>query len=89
MNKLKLEGEFYFFNCPNCFAEIIVQKNELNCRIFRHATMKDTYQQANPHLSKIDCDKLVEQDKIIGCCKPFEVIENTKKEYIAVICEYK
>ena len=88
-NILKLEGDFYFFNYPHCFSEIIVQKNELNCRIFRHAVMKDTYKQVAPHLSKILCDKLIEQDKVIGCCKPFEIIKNTKNEYIVVTCEYK
>ena len=73
-NILKLEEGFYFFNCPHCFSEIIVQQNELNCRIFRHAVMKNTYRQVNPHLSKIECDKLLTEDKVIGCCKPFEII---------------
>jgi hypothetical protein len=88
MNILKLEDGFYFFNCPHCLTEIIVKQNELNCRIFRHGIMKNTYQQVNPHLSKIECEKLVTENKVIGCCKPFEIIKNTKS-YVAVICEYK
>ena len=43
--------------------------------------MKDTYKQVNPHLSKFDCDNLVKENKVIGCCKPFEIIVNAKKEY--------
>lgn len=89
MNKLKLEGDFYFFRCPNCLDEIIVHNHELNCRIFRHAIMKDTYVQVDPHLSKVLCDKLIEENKVIGCCKPFEIVYNIRDGYNAIICDYK
>ena len=89
MNKLKLEEDFYFFKCPHCLDEIIVHNQELNCRIFRHAIMKDTYIQVDPHLSKLLCDKLIEENKVIGCCKPFEIIYTIKDGYNAVICDYK
>lgn len=89
MKQLKLVDEFYYFNCPNCDMEIIVNKNELNCKIFRHGIYKDTYEQVNPHLPKIFCDKLFEENKVIGCCKPFEIINDNKGELIAVICDYK
>lgn len=89
MSKIKLEGDFYFFSCPNCNNEIIVNKNELNCRIFRHAVYKDTYNQVEPHLPKFFCDKLIDEDKVIGCCKPFEIINDNKGELVAIICDYK
>ena len=89
MNKLKLEEDFYFFKCPHCLDEIIVHNQELNCRIFRHAIMKDTYIQVDPHLSKISCEKLIEENKVIGCGKPFEIIYTIKDGYIAVVCDYK
>ena len=89
MSKIKLEEDFYFFSCPNCDNEIIVNKNELNCRIFRHAVYKDNYKQVEPHLSKYFCDKLIEEDKVIGCCKPIEIIDDNKGNLIAIICEYK
>ena len=88
MNKLNLVEDIFFFNCPNCNEEIIVNKNELNCKIFRHAIFKDTYQQVDPHLPKILCDKLTQDNKVIGCCKPFEVISQNQ-ELFAVICDYK
>lgn len=84
----KLIEDFYMFNCPQCNDEIIVFKNELNCRIFRHAIYKNNYQQVNPHLSKLECDKLVETDSIYGCCKPFEIIYENNK-FLAIKCDYK
>ena len=85
MNDLE---ELLFFNCPNCDIEIIVHKTELNCRIFRHAVYKDTFIQVDPHLPEILCNKLIEENKVIGCCKPFEIIiEN--KNFVAVKCKYK
>ena len=44
---ISLIEDFYIFNCPNCDDEIIVQKNELNCKIFRHAIYKHNYEQVN------------------------------------------
>lgn len=80
--------DFYSFHCPNCYDEIIVHKSELNCKIFRHAIYKETYIQVNPHLSKQECDKLINDKLVYGCCKPFEIIEKEDKLYV-IICDYK
>lgn len=88
MNELKSNGDFYIFNCPNCKEEIIVNKTELNCKIFRHAIYKNNYEQVNPHLSKESCDMLIKQDKVYGCCKPFEIVD-MKGTLCSVVCEYK
>jgi len=88
MNKLKLEEDFYFFKCPNCLDEVIVNKNELNCRIFRHGVYKNNYTQVNPHLSFEECEKLRLSDLIYGCCKPFEIV-NKENVLYALNCEYK
>ena len=88
MSNIKLEGEFYYFDCPNCNLEIIVHKNELNCQIFRHAVFKDTYEQVNPHLCKEECDRLVKEEKVLGCCRPFEIIIKNNN-MIAIKCDYK
>lgn len=88
MKEITLVEDFFVFECPNCNDEIIVQKNELNCQIFRHATYKHNYEQVNPHLSKIECDKLINGKSVYGCCKPFEIINKNNKLYVT-ICEYK
>ena len=33
----------YVFECPNCASLVQVERNQVNCRIFRHGTMKNTY----------------------------------------------
>jgi hypothetical protein len=88
MSEIKLIEDFYSFECPNCNLEIIVGKNELNCHIFRHAYYKNNFQQVNPHLSFEECQKLIENDLVFGCCKPFEIIYKNN-QMLAVKCEYK
>jgi len=55
----------------------------LNCKIFRHAIFKNGGIQLNPHASKEECDKVIKDNLVYGCAKPFEII-NEK----AVKCEY-
>lgn len=67
--------------CPNCKLLVIIE--QLNCKIFRHGVYKDSWQNINPHMSKEDCDKLVNLNLIYGCGKPFRIEEN-----MAYICDY-
>jgi len=80
----------YIVACPHCELMIMVNKNELNCKIFRHGIYKNTYTQINPHYSKEICDKLIKDNLIIGCGKPFKLIINKKdiNECKAIICDY-
>lgn len=59
------------FCCPHCFEYVIVKKNEVNCKIFRHGAMKNGGIQIPPHLPKEQCDMLSEKGIIYGCGKPF------------------
>jgi len=86
--EVKISDNFYYFSCPHCNDDIVVNIKELNCRIFRHAIYKHNYEQVNPHLSKKDCDSLVENNKVYGCCKPFEIISRDNKLFVTV-CDYK
>jgi len=58
--------------CPHCQEFIIIQ--ELNCKIFRHGTYKNTGEQIQPHSSKEVCDELFINGRIYGCGKPFRII---------------
>jgi hypothetical protein len=49
--------------------------------------MKSDYKQIPPHLPKVECDKLVAEDKIYGCGKPFQLVL-VEGEWKPVICEY-
>jgi hypothetical protein len=71
--------------CPHC--ELLVEIESINCAIFRHGVFKKDNKQINPHSSKEDCDRYINNDMIIGCGKPFK-LEFEKNEYKAIICDY-
>ena len=83
-----IDNDILIFNCPHCQDEIIVLSKEINCKIFRHAIFKNNFEQVDPHLCKEECDKLVENKMIYGCCKPFEIIVENNK-YFVIQCNYK
>ena len=72
--------DYLVIECPHCHDSIIIYKNEINCRIFRHAVFKNG-EQVNPHASKEECERLVD---IYGCGKPFQLNEKDEPE----ICDY-
>ena len=76
--------EFHSLTCPHCSGTIIVYPNELNCRIFRHGVYRATNEPIPPHTSKDECDRLVLENLIHGCGKPFMV----NNEIQAVACDY-
>lgn len=88
MFEIEIIGDVLYFKCPHCLLDIHVMRNELNCCIFRHGVYKNSYKQVDPHLNKEMCDKLVKDNMVIGCCKPFEVINKNNKLYVQV-CNYK
>lgn len=80
----KMSDNYIVVICPHCEDPIIIYKNDINCRIFRHAVYKNTNKPINPHTSEIKCNLLVKSNKIFGCAKPFKLNEDDKAE----ICEY-
>ena len=74
--------------CPHCKYPILIE--ELNCRIFRHGVFKINGTQINPHAPKDLCDFYVKNDLILGCGKPFQIIQNQHSDepFIAIICDY-
>ncbi len=71
--------------CPHCKELMYIE--ELNCSIFRHAIMKDTFVQVDPHLPKEGCEQLLKEDKVFGCCKPFIVLSKDNV-VITKVCDY-
>lgn len=71
--------------CPQCGQLVAIQ--QLNCRIFRHASYKLTGEQIPPHTPQAECERLVQGELIYGCGKPFQIVEN-ENIYVAVICGY-
>ena len=79
--------DYITFQCLHCGLQIVIYKHEINCGIFRHGAMKDTGMQIGPHSSKAECDKLVTDNLIFGCGKPFKITKNNN-EYKIEICDY-
>lgn len=78
------EGNLYRFVCPHCLTTIIeVEKNQINCKIFRCGVVKATGKQIGPHTIKGECDRLREGGLIWGCARPFRFDGSTVKK-----CDY-
>lgn len=73
-------SSYFIVECPHCLDSIVIFHHEINCRIFRHAVYKSTYQQVNPHLSKVECDRLVQSQLVYGCGKPFRINDHLEAE---------
>ena len=73
-----------FLECPHCneYFEVL----ELNCKIFRHAQMKDG-KQINPHASKQEIEFLKSRNLIHGCGGPFRLVFKNGS-WSPVICDY-
>ena len=75
------------FNCCHCKNDFIVNTKDFNCKILRHGYYKKDFTQINPHLSKEQCLKLIEDNLIYGCGKPLRIIEINEKNSVE-ICDY-
>lgn len=60
-------------SCPHCNCYITIANNDINCGIFRHAVYKDTFKPIDPHATYEECQTLLKNNKIYGCCRPFEI----------------
>lgn len=72
----------FIVKCPHCFEFILIE--QINCRIFRHATYKSNGEQIHPHASKEECEKVVADKLVYGCAGPFLLDASG----CAVICGY-
>lgn len=75
--------------CPHCLEYVYVRRQELNCRIFRHGVYKQTFDPIHPHTPKSECERLVRENLIYGCGKPFEVVLDHQNQMIVQSCDYK
>lgn len=71
--------------CPHCHEYIWI--DEINCRIFRHAVFKRTFQCIPPHSSKEECDRFLNEGMVYGCTKPFMLHERDGK-WVPEVCDY-
>ena len=84
------DEDLIIVECPHCGGTVIIHKQDLNCKIFRHGTYKRGGQQIPSHASKSQCDMLYNGGHIYGCARPFKIEIKTEDNisYIAVECDY-
>jgi len=85
--RLHDDGNSWNFLCPHCDQYAEVPKQQVNCRIFRHAVYKHNLRWINPHSSKELCDKLIDTEQVYGCAKPIRFRFTSTVNYVE-ICGY-
>lgn len=81
-------SESLFLPCPHCHLFVEILKSQINCKIFRHGTMIQTFTQIDPHLEKSKIDQLVRNNEIYGCGKPFLCVTDDETTFRLEKCEY-
>jgi hypothetical protein len=66
-----IEGLFVF-KCPHCLCYTQIEPIYLSCLIFRHAYYKNSNMQIGAHTNQEDCERLVQDNLVSGCAKPFK-----------------
>ena len=72
--------------CPHCKDYIEIEK--INCGIFRHGVLKSNGKQIDPHSPEELCIFYIQNNKIFGCGKPFQINVLPDDNYEIVICAY-
>jgi len=65
------DGDVFRFLCPHCDGQVEVEKQQVRCRIFRHATLKLSGRQLDPHAPRGQCEAMHAAGLVHGCAKPF------------------
>jgi len=84
-SSVSLMENCYFFECPHCLGLVQVPRNDLNCKIFRHGSYKlPDNPPIPPHLSFEECQRLITENLITGCGKPFLFVmgESNSEMYV-------
>ena len=83
--KTKTDG--IIVTCPHC--QLPFEVEEGNCLVFRHAVDKKTLAPIAPHTPQAECEKLLREEKILGCGKPLRLAyDKAARLWIGEICDY-
>lgn len=76
-------------SCAHCKGTIVVNKKDINCKQFVHATYKDNQlKPVNPHASKQQCEELKAKDEVYGCANAFALVQDDDGSWKSVVREY-
>jgi hypothetical protein len=82
------DEQSFILNCPHCQEFLMIHKEEIKCAIFRHGIYNDSLEPIDPHTPKNICEKLVEEKKIYGCGKPFQLFIDVSGQPFTQECDY-
>lgn len=75
----------FVIKCPHCYGERFIE--QLNCGIFRDGVFKQSLEPIPPHSTREECEKLLRDNVVIGCTRPFQIIVINDK-YVVQKCDY-
>jgi hypothetical protein len=75
------------YECPHCRCYVETRLDQINCKIFRHGVFKAGGAQIDPHLCRAECDRLVANDAIYGCGRPY-ILHFEGGQWQARACDY-
>jgi len=78
---------YYIYQCPHCEDYIETDKEQLNCKIFRHGVFRKNGKQLPPHSKKNVCDQAKAKGLIYGCGKPYRITKN-QSQLAVEVCGY-
>ena len=81
-NKVSEYDDVFRFVCPHCSIDIEVQKKQLNCKIFRCGVFKNNGKHINPHTNKLECERLLNEQLVYGCTRPFRFVNDQQQNYV-------
>lgn len=75
--------------CPHCACQVEI--SDINCGVFRHAVYKTSPpQEVHPHAPQHECERLVRENLVHGCAKPFRVVRDPETNvFVAVVCGWE
>jgi len=73
--------------CPHCDNLVFLRVKPGQTLVFRHGLLKETFQLIDVNLTSDECQSLMNEKKVIGCCKLFCVHIAHEKWYALPLVE--
>jgi hypothetical protein len=73
--------------CPHCRNLLFLHVKPGQTLVFRHGILKENFNLVDPNVTNEECQLLLQNKKVIGCCKLFCVHISNKKWYTLPLLE--
>lgn len=83
-----VEVTMFRFVCPWCAGQVEVQREDVQCGVFRHAQYV-TGGLVDPHCNESTMKQLIQNKLVIGCGQPFKLLNSQDGLKRAVRCSWQ